>query len=221
MRAVVIYESLTGNTRRAARKVAAELTAAGIEATACNITAIDMMALAAADLVVVGTWTDGLLLVGQRPGRAGRLRRLPAMAGKKAVVFCTYAIDPGGVLGKLENLVRDAGAITYGGMAIHRNRIDDGVADFVDRTLAAIGAPPPPQRPVDDSTVGPAAGPASTAPASATTSAAAPSTERSAATGTVTTDAPKPQQQQQQSQGQARQKGAPSRNASKKKRKRR
>lgn len=143
MRAVVIYESLTGNTRRTGELIAADMTRAGVPTVACPITAIDYAALAQADLVVVGSWTDGFLVVGQRPGRAGRLRRLPAMTGKKAVVFCTYAIDPGGVLQKLERIVGEAGAITLGGMAIHRNRIAETVPDFVDRALDAVKAPVP------------------------------------------------------------------------------
>ena len=69
MRAIVIYESLTGNTRRAGHYIAAELTQAGVEATACPITEVNLQALSEADLVVVGSWTDGIFVVGQRPGR--------------------------------------------------------------------------------------------------------------------------------------------------------
>src|SRR5687767_563896 len=75
VRAVVIYESLTGNTRKAAELIAGDLRAAGHEAVACPTTAVDYQALHAADLVVVGGWTDGLFFVAQRPGRAGRLRK--------------------------------------------------------------------------------------------------------------------------------------------------
>src|SRR5579864_4333022 len=101
MSAVVISESLTGNTRRAASLIAVELAARGMAATACPITAIDYQALSDADLVIVGTWTDGVVLFGQRPGRAHRLRAMPSIAGKRAVVYCTYAIDPGRTLDKL------------------------------------------------------------------------------------------------------------------------
>ena len=75
MNAVVIYESLTGNTAKAGRAIAAGLTAGGVPTEAFPITAIDYQALADAELVIVGSWTDGLILFGQRPGRvdgAGR-----------------------------------------------------------------------------------------------------------------------------------------------------
>ena len=97
MRAVVIFESLTGNTAKAGRAVAAELGAAGIATQAFPIKEIDYQALADAELVIVGSWVDGLVLVGQRPGRLGRIKGMPALAGKQAFVYLTYAIDAGQV----------------------------------------------------------------------------------------------------------------------------
>ncbi|MGI8793943.1 MAG: flavodoxin family protein, partial [Acidimicrobiales bacterium] len=97
MNVVVIYESLTGNTKKAAERIGSALRRAGAQATVCPVNRVDYEALSQADLVAVGAWTDGFVMFGQRPGRAGRLKRLPAMKGKKAVVFCTYAIDQGKV----------------------------------------------------------------------------------------------------------------------------
>ena len=136
MRVVVIYESLTGNTARAGQALAAGLTAEGLPTQAFPITAIDYQALADADLVVVGSWTDGLILVGQRPGRMGRLLKMPALAGKKAVVYLTYAIDAGKALQKLADAVEGRGAEVLGGVRIRRDKLDEGVADLIDRILA-------------------------------------------------------------------------------------
>jgi len=137
--AIVIYESLTGNTRKAAEAIRGELQAAGVPAVVSPITDIDFKALSEADLVLLGAWTDGLLFVGQRPGRAGRLNSLlPAMRGKRCVVFCTYAIDSGKVLEKLQAMAERQGANVLGGLAIHRKRIPEGARDLVARTLDAI-----------------------------------------------------------------------------------
>lgn len=140
MEAVVIYESLTGNTARAGQAIAAGLTAAGMPAQAFPITKIDYQALSRAELVVVGSWVDGLLLVGQRPGRLGRITSMPALAGKKAVVYLTYAIDPGKSLQKLSKAVEARGAEVLGGVTIRRDKIATGVDDLVDRILG-ITAP--------------------------------------------------------------------------------
>ena len=138
MRAIVIYESLTGNTRTAGHLIADELTAAGIEATAWPITDVDHQALSEADLVVVGSWTDGFILFGQRPGRIGRLVKLPVIDGKLAAVYCTYAIEHGRTLEKLSGIVGRRGGNVIGGMAIRRNQLAAGSREFVDRLLGAL-----------------------------------------------------------------------------------
>jgi len=123
MNAIVIYESLTGNTKKAALLIGKELRTAGVDATVCSITVIDYQSLADADLVIVGSWTDGFVFFGQKPGRSSRVRSMPALAGKKAFVFCTYAVDQGQTLPKLTALVEGRGAEVLGGMAIRRTRI--------------------------------------------------------------------------------------------------
>lgn len=135
MNAVVIFESLTGNTARAGRAIAAELTAAGVPTRAFPITAIDYQALADADLVIVGSWVDGLFVVGQRPGRFGRIKGMPALAGKRAVVYLTYALDPGKALQKMSDAVAALGADVLGGQVIRRDKLTEGVEELTDRVL--------------------------------------------------------------------------------------
>jgi flavorubredoxin len=133
--AVVIYESLTGHTAKAGQAIAEGLTAAGIPTQAYPIKKIDFQALSKADLVIVGSWVDGLVVVGQRPGRLGRIKAMPALAGKRAVVYLTYAIDPGKALQKMSDAVAARGAEVLGGQIIRRDKLEQGVADFVDRVL--------------------------------------------------------------------------------------
>ncbi len=136
---MVIYESMTGNTRRAAGLIGSQLAAGGLDVINLSpANAVDLQALSAAELVVVGTWTDGIFVVGQRPGRAGRLRQLPAMRGKRAVVYCTYAINPGKTIDKLMGIVGGRGADVIGGLALHRRHLEEGAADFSGRLLGAL-----------------------------------------------------------------------------------
>ena len=135
MDAIVIYESLTGNTAKAGRAIAAGLTEAGLPTQAFPIKHIDFQALSQADLVIVGSWVDGLVVVGQKPGRLGRIKGMPALAGKKAVVYLTYAIDPGKALQKMSDAVAARGAEVLGGQIIRRDKLEEGVNDFVDRVL--------------------------------------------------------------------------------------
>ena len=77
-------------------------------------------------------------MVGQRPGRIGRLVKLPVIDGKKAAVYCTYALNPGRTLDKLAGIVTRRGGDVIGGTAIKRDDLAGGAADFVDRLLAAL-----------------------------------------------------------------------------------
>ena len=138
MRAVVIYESLTGNTAQAAELIGENLVAEGVSATVFPTTDIDFQALADADLVIVGSWTDGLFFFAQKPARSGRLSQLPLLTGKRCAVFCTFALDPGKTLDKLSDLMRERGADVLGGMTIRRNDLDGGSREFVDRVLGVV-----------------------------------------------------------------------------------
>ena len=137
--AIVIHESLTGNTRRAGERIVRELAGSGVTAAACPITHIDYPALAAADVVILGSWTDGIFVVGQRPGRAGRIwMKLPAIDRKRTAVYCTYALNPGKTLTKLGAIASGRGGDVLGGYAIRRSKIDEGAATFVQRLLDVV-----------------------------------------------------------------------------------
>jgi hypothetical protein len=138
MKAVVIWESLTGTTRKAAYLIANGLRAGGIDASVSPATDVDLAALQAAELVVVGSWTDGLVFVGQKPGRQARLWNLPFLTGKAAFVYCTYAVDAGGTVDKLAGIATERGAQVLGGRKVHRFHLERDCAAVVDQILGAI-----------------------------------------------------------------------------------
>jgi hypothetical protein len=137
---VVIYESLTGNTARAARLLGEHIEAAGADVSVFPIDAIGLKDLAEADVVFIGTWVDGLVLVGHRPGRAGKLRRLPVIDGKRAALFMTYAIHAGRALDRFRGVVEERGAVVVAGQLFRRDQLEVGMDDFVHNTLAAVPA---------------------------------------------------------------------------------
>ncbi|HEV3227282.1 MAG TPA: flavodoxin family protein [Acidimicrobiales bacterium] len=145
MKAVVLYESMTGNTRRVAELIAASATEAGDDVALHRIVDFDFGELAVADVVYVGTWVDGLVLFGQRPGRAGRLWKLPVLDRKPAAVFCTYAINPGRALDKTAAILEAKGAVIVGGRQFRRDRLDFGVDELVQhvRTKVSSSRPAP------------------------------------------------------------------------------
>ncbi len=126
-----------GNTKRAAELIAGTAEFVGAEVSVHPITDVDLHALAAADIVFLGTWTDGLFLFGQRPGRAGRFKKLPWLTNKRVALFCTYAVNAGGTLPGLARILENKGAEVVGWKAIKRSEIDNAhvgpfVADVLD-----------------------------------------------------------------------------------------
>jgi flavodoxin I len=139
-RAVVIYESLTGNTARAAQLIADEVAARGVEVAVYNITDIGLKELAEADVVFIGTWVDGLVLFGHRPGRAGRIRSMPVIDGKRVAAFMTYAIHAGKALDKFTDVLSERGASVVARILLRRDRLETGLDEFVVDALAAVPA---------------------------------------------------------------------------------
>ncbi len=137
MRALVIHESLTGNTREAARRIVAELVAEGWDATECSSKEVQLTALQAADVLIVGSWVDGLFFFGQRPGGGGRLAKLPLLGNKATYVYVTYALDPGKTLAKLSSLIEDRDGDVVGGMTIRRSDLAEGSIEFARRVVDA------------------------------------------------------------------------------------
>jgi flavodoxin I len=139
-RAVVIYESLTGNTARAAQLIADEVAARGVEVAVYNITDIGLKELAEADVVFIGTWVDGLVLFGHRPGRAGRIKRMPVMDGKQVAAFMTYAIHAGKALDRFSRVLSERGAVVVARGLLRRDHLDQGIDELVSQALATVSA---------------------------------------------------------------------------------
>jgi len=141
MRAVVIYESMTGNTERAAELIAEAARDQGAEEVSVYpLTNIGLKDLAEADIVFVGTWVDGLVVAGHRPGRLGRLKAMPVIDGKRVAAFMTYAIHAGKVLDKFERVLSERGGTVVASVLLRRDRLAAGVDDFVRDALATVDA---------------------------------------------------------------------------------
>lgn len=141
MNVAVVYASRTGNTRRAANLVGAAIEQRGHQVSVQPVDDLDFKALAEAELVVFGTWVAGHFIIGQKPGDARRLARVPKLTGKKVAIFLTYAINPGRALNKFEHTLTTEGAEVVGGYAWKRNKLPAGVDSFVDSILDAVKTP--------------------------------------------------------------------------------
>jgi flavodoxin len=139
MKAALLVESLTGNTWKAAEEIGTKLSQQHWSITGLSkVGSPDLASVEAADIVLIGTWTHGLFVVGQTPWALGKIANLPTMRGKKAACFLTFALNAGKSINKLSTAVGQTGAEVIGGLEIKRNYLDQHTDLFVERLLAAV-----------------------------------------------------------------------------------
>ena len=109
MKIAVMYQSLRGGTRRAANAIANSFQSSGATVGTYPVTNIDAQFVLDADLLVIGTWTDGLFGIGANRAQIGKLNALPDMSQRKASLFVTYEISPTKSLQQFEEWAQERG----------------------------------------------------------------------------------------------------------------
>ncbi|MHB1510800.1 MAG: FAD-dependent oxidoreductase [Acidimicrobiales bacterium] len=119
LRVLVGYESRSGHTERAARTAAASFEASSAEVKVVPLSSIGVAELARADLVVVGTWVEGLVVAAVQSAKATRkwLAGLPPLGGKHFAIFCTYGVAPKGALTSLQSELESRGGVVIAAAA--------------------------------------------------------------------------------------------------------
>lgn len=139
MKAALLVESLTGNTWKAAELIGDKLQQEGWGITGLSkVAKPDLSSIQRADMVLIGTWTHGLFVVGQTPFALGNIANLPTMRGKQAACFLTFALNAGKSIDKLSTAVSQTGAEVIGGLEIKRNYLEQHTDLFVERLLGVV-----------------------------------------------------------------------------------
>ncbi|MHB2028248.1 MAG: FAD-dependent oxidoreductase [Acidimicrobiales bacterium] len=115
-RVLVCYSSQRGTTARVAREITTLLRDCDIEASAVSIEHVNTQQLRASDLLVVGTWVEGLVIANVHPARKMRkwLAALPPLEGLTVSTFCTFAINPKDSLREMREVIE-----ARGGRVVH------------------------------------------------------------------------------------------------------
>lgn len=107
-KALVVYRSHSGVTRRYGEAIAAFLTAHGLAAQVVSVGECDMASLATADFLFLGCWTSGLFIIGQHPDEPwlAFVREMPTLpedpnAPRKVALFTTYKLRTGSQFAKM------------------------------------------------------------------------------------------------------------------------
>ena len=107
--AVIIYNSKTGTTKKYAEEIASYLKSKGISIRISSIQAYQEQLLNNADYVLLGSWTNGLMVILQHPDKEWKdfAAKLPSMPSAKLALFTTYKILTGSMFRKMVQQVAD------------------------------------------------------------------------------------------------------------------
>jgi flavodoxin len=101
--AAVVYRSATGTTRHLAEQIGAHLESRGVDVAVQSVGDCDPASLAGVDVVLLGCWTSGLLVVLQHPDQpwTAFVRDVPTLGRARVGLFTTYKLATGSMFAKM------------------------------------------------------------------------------------------------------------------------
>lgn len=145
-RVLVCHESVGGTTAATATAIAGQLAAVGARVRTLPIAEVGARELAAADVVVVGTWVEGLVVARVHPAKAMRkwLEAMPRLGSRPVGIFCTYGVDPKSTLSEMRSAIEAKGGVIAGERAFGpKDREGDaghlGTGEFARALVSQLG----------------------------------------------------------------------------------
>ena len=122
MNICVVYFSRTGNTKSMAEAIANSTNSSAFDITSCEPSVVENF-----DMVIIGTPVEG-----SRPAKEilKFIEKMPEVEGKKAIVFCTYALWKARVLKTLANKLAKKGYVTI--LSASKRKVKPNETDFSD-----------------------------------------------------------------------------------------
>ena len=116
MNIAIVYESSTGTTAKAAEAMGKTLEEHGHQCQIQSVREADPAEVAEADLICIGAWVKGLFIIRQHPSEYAMhfIGQLGDLAGKNAMVFCTYKLAAGSTLRQMAKGLEAKGANVVG-----------------------------------------------------------------------------------------------------------
>ncbi|MDI9620006.1 MAG: flavodoxin domain-containing protein [Candidatus Nezhaarchaeota archaeon] len=140
----MVYDSLTGNTARAAELITEGARAAGAEASARRVGVVTLDELRAADAVVAGCPTHAFSASKAMKAFLGRLEVREALKGKCGAAFTSCRLAPS-ALRWLEKALKEAGINLVGKVGVHsepRGREEEACRELGRRVAQELQANP-------------------------------------------------------------------------------
>lgn len=121
-----MYHSRKGTTKKFAEKIAEKLQKRNIEVDTKNIAETTNEDLANCDILYLGTWTNGLFLMNQKPDQlwVEFTAKLPEAENKKTVLFTTYTIRTGTMFRNMKKFITPKGYRVIGSMKSRNGKLN-------------------------------------------------------------------------------------------------
>ncbi len=109
-KALIIYHSKTGTTRKLGQEIAKLCKQSDIESNIIPIEAFNKKDLTKVDYLFLGCWTHGHLIFNQHPEKewVEFADKLPEIENKKIVLFTTYKVATGSMFRKMKTHLKCA-----------------------------------------------------------------------------------------------------------------
>jgi flavodoxin len=108
-KAVIVYQSKTGTTKKYSEEIGDFFSSNGFETTISSISDFDNISLINADFVFLGCWTKGMFLFFQHPDKEwiSFAKKLSLNNGVKVGLFATYKVATGSMFNKMKKHLND------------------------------------------------------------------------------------------------------------------
>lgn len=102
-KAVIIYHTRTGTTKKYAEEIAGYLSSKNMDVAISSTIAFQPGILEDADYILLGCWTSGLFVIGQHPEKLWQnfAAKLPELPEVKLAFFTTYKLLTGSMFRKM------------------------------------------------------------------------------------------------------------------------
>ena len=116
MNILIIYDSSTGTTEKAAIEMGKIMEDQGHKCQVQSLKKIDPVVVSNADLLCIGCWVKGLFIIRQHPteGTMRFIEQIENLEGKQTIVFCTYKLAVGSTLRQMAQALEGKGAKVVG-----------------------------------------------------------------------------------------------------------
>ncbi|MEI6089950.1 MAG: flavodoxin family protein [bacterium] len=103
-KAIIIYNSKTGNTKHFAGEICKQLKNQNIDAESISIFDYSPENITNSDIVFLGCWTSGWMIIFQHPQKVWKefAAKLPDLSDKKVALFTTYKVATGSMFNNMK-----------------------------------------------------------------------------------------------------------------------